>query len=199
MQEKRMLGDYEVIHSLHIGDREIVVGDYPGAPKDERFLCVTCQHMDVFIKPEDAIVSDDYTEIIQEYGKRLAAQAEKTRPQVLRPVLEGLDTRILIAEDCQVSDSSDNIQNKIVIINPSFLRREYQLQTSQIMLCTGGFGSHPNSRGNACFCIDLYTGEKCRQERQYILGTLERSQLPQWAENTLRQYELNKEKERGER
>ena len=92
-----------------------------------------------------------------------------------------------------------NIQNKIVVINPSFLRREYQLQTSQIMLCTGGFGSHPNSRGNACFCIDLYTGEKCRQERQCILGTLERNQLPQWAENTLHQYELNKEKERGER
>lgn len=199
MQEKRMLGDYEVIHSLHIGDREIVVGDYPGAPKDERFLCVTCQHMDVFIKPEDAIVSDDYTEIIQEYGKRLAAQAEKTRPVVMRPVLEGLDTRILTAEDCQVIDNSDDIQNKIVIINPSFLRREYQLQTSQIMLCTGGFGSHPNSRGNACFCIDLYTGEKCRQERQCILGTLERNQLPQWAENTLHQYELNKEKERGER
>lgn len=199
MQEKRMLGDYEVIHSLHIGDREIVVGDYPGAPKDERFLCVTCQHMDVFLKPEDAIVSDDYTEIIQEYGKRLAAQAEKTRPVVMRPVLEGLDTRILTAEDCQLIDNSDDIQNKIVIINPSFLRREYQLQTSQIMLCTGGFGSHPNSRGNACFCIDLYTGEKCRQERQCILGTLERNQLPQWAENTLHQYELNKEKERGER
>lgn len=199
MQEKRMLGDYEVIHCLHIGDREIVVGNYPGAPKDERFLCVTCQHMDVFIKPEDAVVSDDYTEIIQEYGNRVAAQAEKTRPQVMRPVWEGLDTRILTAEDCQIIDSSDNIQNKIVVINPCFLRREYQLQTSQIMLCTGGFGSHPNSRGNACFCIDLYTGEKCRQERQYILGTLERSQLPQWAENTLRQYELNKEKERGER
>ena len=199
MQEKRTLGDYEIIHAMHIGDREIVVGDFPGAPKDERYLCMTCLHIDVFIKPEDAIVSDDYTEIIQEYGKRLAAQAEKTRPVVMRPVLEGLDTRILTAEDCQIIDSSDNIQNKIVVINPCFLRREYQLQTSQIMLCTGGFGSHPNSRGNACFCIDLYTGEKCRQERQYILGTLERSQLPQWAENTLRQYELNKEKERGER
>lgn len=199
MQEKRTLGDYEIIHAMHIGDREIVVGDFPGAPKDERYLCMTCLHIDVFIKPEDAIVSDDYTEIIQEYGKRLAAQAEKTRPVVMRPVLEGLDTRILTAENCQVIDNSDNIQNKIVIINPSFLRQEYQLQTSQIMLCTGGFGSHPNSRGNACFCIDLYTGEKCRQERQCILGTLERNQLPQWAENTLHQYELNKEKERGER
>ena len=199
MQEKRTLGDYEVIHCLHIGDREIVVGDFPGAPKDERYLCMTCLHIDVFIKPEDAVVSDDYTEIIQEYGNRVSAQAEKTIPQVMRPVWDGIDIRVLTEEDCRRIDHSDDIRNQIVIINPSFLRREYQLQTSQIMLCTGGFGSHPNSRGNACFCIDLYTGEKCRQERQYILGTLERSQLPQWAENTLRQYELNKEKERGER
>ena len=199
MQEKRMLGDYEVIHCLHIGDREIIVGDFPDAPKDERYLCMTCQHLNIFIKPEDAVVSDDYTEIIQEYGNRVSVQAEKTRPEVMRPVWDGIDIRVLTEEDCRRIDHSDDIRNQIVIINPSFLRREYQLQTSQIMLCTGGFGSHPNSRGNACFCIDLYTGEKCRQERQYILGTLERSQLPQWAENTLRQYELNKEKERGER
>ena len=25
-QEKRMAGDYEIIHALHIGDREIVLG-----------------------------------------------------------------------------------------------------------------------------------------------------------------------------
>ena len=199
MQEKRMLGDYEVIHCLHIGDREIIVGDFPDAPKDERYLCMTCQHLDIFIKPEVPIVSDDYTEIIQEYGNRISAQAEKTRPQVMRPVWDGIDIRVLTEEDCRRIDHSDDIRNQIVIINPSFLRREYQLQTSQIMLCTGGFGSHPNSRGNACFCIDLYTGEKCRQERPCILGILERSELPQWAENTLRQYELRKEKERGDR
>ena len=93
--EKRMLGDYEVIHSLHIGDREIIVGDNPKAPKDERFMCVTCQYIDVFIKPEDAIVSDDFTEIIQEYGNRLAAQAEKTRPLVMKPKIQGIDTRVL--------------------------------------------------------------------------------------------------------
>ena len=199
MQEKRMLGDYEVIHCLHIGDREIVVGDFPGAPKNERYLCMTCQYLDVFIKPEDAVVSDDYTEIIQEYGNRVSAQAEKTRPQVMRPVWDGIDIRVLTEADCRRIDHSDDIRNQIVIINPNSLRREYQMCTNQIMFCTGGFGPHPNSRGNACYCIDLYTGEKCRQERPCILGILERSELPQWAENTLRQYELRKEKERGDR
>ena len=64
-ESKRMLGEYEVIHALHIGDREIIVGDNPKAPKNERFLCVTCEYFDVFLRPEDAIVSDDFTEIIQ--------------------------------------------------------------------------------------------------------------------------------------
>lgn len=37
-QEKRMAGDYEIIHALHIGDREIVLGENPSAPEDERYL-----------------------------------------------------------------------------------------------------------------------------------------------------------------
>ena len=28
---KRMFGGYEIIHALHIGDREIIVGDNPNA------------------------------------------------------------------------------------------------------------------------------------------------------------------------
>ena len=196
--EKRMLGDYEIIHSLYIGDREIVVGDNPNAPKDERYICMNLQHLDVFLKPEAAVVSDDFTEIIQEYGNRLAAQAEKTRPLVMKPKIQGIDTHVLTEKDCHRIDSGDNIHGKIIVIKPTSLRREYQMCTNQIMLCTGGFGASPNSRGNACYCVDLYTGEKCRQERPDVMGTIERSQLPQWAELTLIQHEQKMRKERGE-
>ena len=92
MIEKRMMGDYEIIHAMHIGDREIVVGDNPNAPEDERYLCVTCQYIDIFVKPENAVTSDDYTEIIQEYGKRVAEQAERTRPMVTQAKIQGIDT-----------------------------------------------------------------------------------------------------------
>lgn len=196
--EKRMLGDYEIIHSLYIGDREIVVGDNPNAPKDERYICMNLQHLDVFLKPEVAVVSDDFTEIIQEYGNRLAAQAEKTRPLVMKPKIQGIDIRVLTEKDCHRINSNDNLHGKIIVIKPTALRREYQMCTNQIMLCTGGFGASPNSRGNACYCVDLYTGEKCRQERPSVMGTLERSQLPKWAELTLIQHEQKMRKERGE-
>lgn len=200
LQEKRMLGEYEIIHALHIGNREIIVGDNPHAAADERYLCATCQHIDIFVNYEDVIVSDDFTEIIQEYGKRLAAQAERTRPEVMRPVIQGIDTRVFTEKDCKRIDSGDNILNQFIVIKPTALRREYQMSTNQIMLCTGGFGAYPNSRGNACFCIDLYTGEKCRQERQDVMGTLERSQLPKWAEHGLQLYEQQrKDRQKEER
>ena len=115
-QGKRMLGDYEIIHSLYIGDREIVVGDNPNAPKDERYICMNLQHLDVFLKPEVAVVSDDFTEIIQEYGNRLAAQAEKTRPLVMKPKIQGIDTHVLTEKDCRRIDSSDNLNGKIIVI-----------------------------------------------------------------------------------
>jgi len=196
--EKRMLGDYEIIHSLYIGDREIVVGDNPNAPKDERYICMNLLHIDVFLKPEVAVVSDDFTEIIQEYGKRLAEQAEKTRPLVMKPKIQGIDTRVLTEKDCKLIDYNDNLNGKIIVIKPTALRREYQMCTNQIMLCTGGFGASPHSRGNACFCVDLYTGKSCRQERPDVMGTLERSQLPKWAELTLIHHEHKKQTERSD-
>ena len=48
-QEKRMAGDYEIIHALHIGDREIVLGENPSAPEDERYVCAFCQQHEIFI------------------------------------------------------------------------------------------------------------------------------------------------------
>ena len=30
-QEMRIAGDYEIIHALHIGDREIVLGENPSS------------------------------------------------------------------------------------------------------------------------------------------------------------------------
>ena len=155
-------------------------------------------HIDVFLKPEVAVVSDDFTEIIQEYGKRLAEQAEKTRPLVMKPKIQGIDTRVLTEKDCKLIDYNDNLNGKIIVIKPTALRREYQMCTNQIMLCTGGFGASPHSRGNACFCVDLYTGKSCRQERPDVMGTLERSQLPKWAELTLIHHEHKKQTERSD-
>ena len=40
-EEKRMAGNYEIIHALHIGDREIVLGENPADVGDERYKLLT--------------------------------------------------------------------------------------------------------------------------------------------------------------
>lgn len=46
--EKRMAGDYEIIHALHIGPSEIVIGEYQAAPEGEKYLCAFCVSNELF-------------------------------------------------------------------------------------------------------------------------------------------------------
>ena len=75
-----------------------------------------------------------------------------------------------------------------MVIKQEVLRQEYRRSTNQIKFCTGGFGASPNSRGSACYCVDLYSRTTSRFERQDIMGTLQENQLPKWAELGLDQY-----------
>ena len=40
---KRMAGDYEVIQAIHIGDREIVLGEKIQDESVEKYMCAFCQ------------------------------------------------------------------------------------------------------------------------------------------------------------
>ena len=104
------------------------------------------------------------------------------------PKFQGIDTTPITKADCTPISSDDNLNEKIVVIKQEVLRQEYRRSTNQIKLCTGGFGASPNSRGSACFCVDLYSGKTNRFERRDILGPLEPEQLPKWAALGLDQY-----------
>ena len=151
-------------------------------------MCAYCQQNEIVALYNDVQVSNDFCEIAKLYGERLAQQAEKTRVELFKPKFQGIDTTPLTKADCTPLSHEDDLNGKVVVIKPEVLRREYQMATNQIKLCTGGFGASPHSRGSACFCVDLYSGKESRFERQDILGTLEQSQLPQWAVLGLEQY-----------
>lgn len=187
--EKRMAGDYEIIHAFHIGDREIVLGESLNCNPGERYMCAYCQQDEITASYSDVMISDDYCEIAKLYGERLSEQAKKTRMEQFKPKFQGIDTTPLTYKDCTPISADSNLNGEIVVIRPGVLRREYQNATNQLKLCTGGFGAYPHSRGSACFCVDLYSGEQSRFERQDILGTMDRSKLPEWAVLTLRSYE----------
>ena len=194
--EKRMVGDYEVIQAFQFGDREVVLGENLNAPPGELFLCAYAQRNDLFVQYFDAVVSDSYVEIAKLYVDRVVQQTDKTIAEMQYPHLEGVDRSIIAKEDYEPVYYEDDLRDKIVVIKPEVLRREYQQGPYQLRLCTGGFGASPKSRGNACFCRDLLTGKTSRFERLDIAGIMPMDKLPTWAKKGL---EICKQRQAAER
>ena len=187
-EEKRMAENYEIICSVYIGDREIVVGEDLSNTEGSKFMCAYCRPEFIFAVYDNIMGSDDYAEIIQLFGERVAEQAVKTREALNDLRLEGQDVSPLTIKDCTPISGDDDLHDKVIVINPEKLRREYQRANYQIKLCTGGFGASANSRGNACFCVDLFSGKSSRFERYEVMGTLKEEQLPKWAKDGLEAY-----------
>ena len=162
LQEKRMAGDYEIIQGLHIGDREIVLGENPRDETGMKYMCAFCRQNALFAEYSEVMASDDFPEIAELFGRRVAEQAQKTRIELNKPRIQGINDRLITAESCTPLSGEDDLHGKIVVVKPDVLRREYRRATHQLKLCTGGFGASPHSRGTACFCIDLYTGKESR-------------------------------------
>ena len=199
---RRMAGDYEIIQAIHIGDREIVLGEKPQSESGDKYMCAFCQQNELFAAYSEVMCSDNYAEMVKMFGERVTEQAEKTRVAMNKPKIQGIDDRPITASDCTVASYEDDLNNKIVVIKPEVLRREYRRATCQLKLCTGGFGAYPRSRGSACFCIDLYTGKESRYERMDILGIMEPEKLPGWAKHgllTVQQERAKKEQHKGEK
>lgn len=192
--EVRKAGDYTIIHSLHIGDREVVLGEDAENQDGQKYMCAFCTANELFAKYDDALASDDYPEMVAIYGKRIAEQAERTRKDLSTPKFQGIPNAPLTAKNCTPLSHDDDLHDKIVVIKPEVLRREYRMATRQIKLCTGGFGASPHSRGSACYCVDLYSGKESRFERMDVLGTLELERLPKWAELGLVEYRQKQQK-----
>ena len=184
-REKRMAGDYVIIHALHIGDREIVLGENPAGVGDERYMCAFCVSNDLRANYTEVMVSDDFPELAKQFGERVAEQAEKTRIDLNGPKIQGIHNTPITAEGCEVIGYQHDLQGKIVVIKQEVLRPEYRRATSQLQLCTGGFGASPNSRGTACYCMELYSGKTSCFQRSDILGTIAPEKLPKWAKHYL--------------
>ena len=192
-----------VIRALYIGDREIVLGENVQDDTGMRYMCAFCRQNALFAEYSEVMASDDFPEIVELFGQRIAEQAQKTRIELSKPRIQGIDDRPITAEGCTLISHEDDLHGKIVVIKPEVLRREYRRATHQLKLCTGGFGASPHSRGTACYCIDLYTGKESRYERMDVMGTMEPENLPGWARHALSviqqeqaRKKTNKERER---
>jgi hypothetical protein len=200
--EKRMAGEYEIIHAVQIGDREIVVGENPADTNGQKYMTAFCESNELFARYDEVLVGDDYPEIMKYFGERIAQQAEKTRAELFTPKFQGIDVSPITVEACTAIAGKDDLNGKVIVIRPEVMRREYRRATNQVKLCTGGFGASPNSRGSACFCKDVYSGKESRYERRDVLGVLTPEQRPEWVKyglESIKQAEGLKDKTNKER
>lgn len=193
-----MASDYEIIHAIHIGDREVVVGEKRTEGNGDKYMCAFCTSNALFALHSGVIASDNYPEIMELFGQRISEQAQKVCMEMSSPMIQGIKNVALTERDCTLVSPADDLNGKVIVLKPDALRREYRVATCQVKLCTGGFGASPNSRGSACYCVDLYSQEAQRYERSDVLGILMPEQTPKWAKYSLEVYrQMQQEKKRA--
>lgn len=185
--EKRMAGDYEIIQSIHVGEREIVLGENPKDKDGQYYLVAYCDTNELFAAYSDCLVSDSFPELVQIYGQRIAEAAQRAIDQLQAEkeiVKNNIPYNAEICKDidgCKIVSHNDSLEGKCVILKAETFRREYRTAAHQLKFVTGGFGASPNSRGSALYCTDLLSGKSCRYERRDVLAVIEPDALPDWA------------------
>ena len=163
--EKRMVGNYTVLCAVNIGSREIILAENEQDKNGERFLCCYGERNDIFQRYSECAVGDDYIDAALFFAERIKRDAELFRSEV-----EKLDIPVtVIAEaDCIPDHYKNDINGKVIAINPAVLKPEYRRADRQLYLVTGGFGASANSRGSAVFCTNLYDGKPTRYEPVFL-------------------------------
>ena len=204
--EKRTFGNYTLITSVWIGEHEIGICENPKAEKkDERFLCGYIENNGVWEYIEKGMVSESYIDIASCFADRVAEKIKEFQKDSEAILAQVGDNSPLSKEDCIPITHEDSIEGKVIVLKPEVFRPEFQRATSQMMICTGGFGAQPKSRGRACFCTRLYDNEKGQFYRSEVLGVMPEDKLPEWAKDGLNRFrkeqkEANKKREsRSER
>ena len=176
--EKRKVGDYTILCAVNIGSREIILAENEQSANGERFLCCYGERNDIFEKFTECAVGDDYIDAALFFAERIKQDAERFRAEV-----EKLDipVTVITQADCIPDHYKNDINGKIIAINPAILKPEYQRADRQLYYVTGGFGASANARGSAVFCKNLYDGKNTRYERMDVLGEVKPERMPDWA------------------
>ena len=195
-QEKRMISDtgYEVKHSIHIGDCEVVVAENMKAPDGNFYFIADYIDHGLLAEYTRCNASHDYLEIMQEFVNRLEGQIEAVRQRIGN---ESFDAKPITAEECYPNDYNQSIDGKVVAIKAEVLRPEYRRGDRQLVLVDGGNGASANSRGNAVFCYHLNNGTHTRFERYDVLGEIK--VLPEWAKEKFARLQAEKGKRNTEK
>ena len=177
--KKRYIAGYEVINSIHIGDKEIVLGMNLNDRDGHYYMLTDCERNELFERYTNSVVSNSFIELAESFLCRLNEQIEKVK------IAEKDMPKGFITADMCDSISGKNLNGEIIVINADELYPEYRTQAYQIVRCTGGNGALANARGSAVFCEYFYTDRHARYERYDVLGILKPEHYPEWLNKRL--------------
>ena len=113
-EEKRKIGEYTVLCSVNVGEKEVILASNEQSTNGDKFMCGFAERNDLFELCSECMVSDDYIEIVHLFGSRVANEAELFKEQV-----EKLDIPItLITQaDCIPDHYSKDINPRYLNLN----------------------------------------------------------------------------------
>lgn len=185
------INGYKEIFLFPMGNKTIILAENKKA--NDRFITGEYFNNGIIHSIENALVSDNYIDIVEEYLKKCSKQLEWVRDNIPK------DMGVITKEDCIPADYKTDVNNKVIALKVDTLRREYQSADSQLCLVTGGNGAYANSRGRKIFVTCLYSKEHFYVYREDIEGIVEKDKLPKWAEDKLKEIKAKESKERSER
>jgi hypothetical protein len=176
--EKRNINGYEEKLCLQLAGQYVVLAENPIVPESYLVCNIKSDNPLGLEEPFNGAVTGDYVEAMREFTNRLDELVE-TLEYERRD--SGLPVQKLTASDCLPKGDNENWQGKLIVVKPEVLSPEYRSAQHQLAICTGGFGSKPNARGNAVYVKELYSEKEMRYERYQIAGIADPSKIPEWA------------------
>ena len=176
--EKRMVCGYEVHFAMHVGEREVLFLLDPTSTETP-YIVGYCEGMPAFVAERfvDAVGSDDYLEMVDEFLLRAKGQVDQLRVERER---SNEPQEVLGTAHCLPDGMKHHLEGRVVILKSEVLRHEYRNAASQLIYVTGGNGASPDGHGTAVFGKYVFSGESRDCRRHQILGVLDPDKAPEW-------------------
>lgn len=178
MDRNEYAGNYRIEQSFQLGKKHFVLGFDENA--EEKYLLAERQMNAFGYEYTEAVGSNDYLEIAEEFSLRLHEEIERLRHERMERNSDGVPFG---PEACCADSSKLNYENQILVLNPTYLSPEYRTKEAQMVLAISGFGCTPGRRSHKIYCQSLCDGEKFYIRGHDVLGILSRKCVPEWASN----------------
>lgn len=180
--EKRFAGDYEITHSIYIGDKELIMGENLKASDGNFYLVADCERNELFNRYDNCLVSNDFMEIAEIFSKRLSENIQQIKEEHNKITVPN---EMLSWDKCIPMHECGDIADKVVVVDPAVLRSEHRNATKQIYIARSGNGVRADSLGSAVYCDNLYNGKHTRYERYDFIGVMKPEEYPDWVKEKL--------------